>query len=552
MVKYKNIISVFIIIIFTQFSYGQKVTSDKLFESYQNAETKESKIKYVVAFLKQSKKEKNNQKILAGYYILSNLFDNDKKLSYLDSIINITKFNPTKHQPSIAYNAKAIYLQKKGEYEKAIDNYILSNKFATSTNSEDLHFLNNFNLGTIKRIIGEYHESLKLFRKCFIFTKKSSNSGYDSNHLKTIISLSNVHYELKNIDSATYYNKLGISIANKYKKLSKYHHLGLSQGIIHFINDEEKIALDSINKHKNYFIIKNDSANLSYAYFYLAKIYANKGLTKKAVNHHKKIDSLLSFKKDLTPKFRDSYIFLINHYKKENDLKNQLLYIKRLMEFDSILNSKTNYLNKVIFKEYDIPKLKLEKENIKKEMAQKSVSFKKTIYVISFLLLLAIIFLIYQYQKRKIYKERFYKIIEEKKTDELVITNDVNTQLDIPSDVIENILHKLIVFEKEKLFLRKNITLNSLAKELNTNTAYLSKVINHYKKEKFSTYLNNLKIEHIVDEIKKNPILKKFTIKAIAEEAYFNNPDSFSKAFYKLKGIKPSYFFKEFNDLDKK
>ncbi len=36
---------------------------------------------------------------------------------------------------------------------------------------------------------------------------------------------------------------------------------------------------------------------------------------------------------------------------------------------------------------------------------------------------------------------------------------------------------------------------------------------------------------------------------AIAEEAGFNTAESFSKAFFKKTGIKPSYFIKELTEL---
>ena len=555
MVRFKNVFIICAAVFFTQQLFSQQLSTGELFELYEKADGKEKRIEFAKAFLKQSKKENNKKRIVTGYYLLAYENKNELRLSYLDSIIELTKNKPIGHHPAIAFNEKAKHLQKNGQFKKAIDNYILSNKFASFSNDKYLSFNNSFNIATIKRFIGEYQESINLFRKCLSFiAKEINNPQFHNSYLKTITSLSNGYYELKKIDSAAYYNNLGVHKSIEYGNKEVFHHLCLNQGIVEFLKGNDEAALDSINKHKLYFFKKNDSVNLSYIYFYLAKINSNKGLTKKAVSNYKKIDSLLSFKEDLTPKFRSSYIFLINYFKKERDLKKQLFYVNKLVFFDSIINSKTNYLSKTIFKEYDIPNLKLEKEKIKKELDQKSISFRNQIFFILFLLLLTIIFLIYQYQKRKIYKQNFLNIINEvnkKEVQPQIVKYNKNEELDIPQDIIKTILRKLEVFEKEKKYLRKNLTLNTLAKELDTNTAYLSKIINHYKKEKFSTYLNNLKIEHIILEIKTNPILRKFTIKAIADEAYFNNPDSFSKAFYKLKGIKPSYFFKEINNLDK-
>jgi AraC-like DNA-binding protein len=116
--------------------------------------------------------------------------------------------------------------------------------------------------------------------------------------------------------------------------------------------------------------------------------------------------------------------------------------------------------------------------------------------------------------------------------------------LNIPKEIINSVLVGLALFEKEHQYISKDITLNLLAKNLDTNTNYLSKIINHYKDTSFSNYLNNLRINNIVNQLKKNTTIRKFTIKAIAQEAGFNNSDSFSKVFFKVKGVKPSVYIK--------
>ena len=39
--------------------------------------------------------------------------------------------------------------------------------------------------------------------------------------------------------------------------------------------------------------------------------------------------------------------------------------------------------------------------------------------------------------------------------------------------------------------------------------------------------------------------MRKYTIKAIAAECGYKNAESFSKAFYKINGIYPSYYIKK-------
>ena len=166
-------------------------------------------------------------------------------------------------------------------------------------------------------------------------------------------------------------------------------------------------------------------------------------------------------------------------------------------------------------------------------------------------MLSAIFFGLYNFKKRKTYKKRFQEILRETKKDELRTNKkekkEEEKELALPQKTIDEILQKLKSFEEEKGYLKQDITLNSLAKSLETNTSYLSKVINYYKKLSFSNYLNTIRIEYVIEELKNNKIYRRYTVKALAHEVGFKNAESFSKAFYNLKGIKPSYFIKELN-----
>jgi len=69
---------------------------------------------------------------------------------------------------------------------------------------------------------------------------------------------------------------------------------------------------------------------------------------------------------------------------------------------------------------------------------------------------------------------------------------------------------------------------------------YLFKVINLNKDKNFTTYIHDLRIEYMFQELKDNEKLRKYTIRAIAVECGFTNAESFSKAFYKKYEIYPS------------
>jgi AraC-like DNA-binding protein len=109
----------------------------------------------------------------------------------------------------------------------------------------------------------------------------------------------------------------------------------------------------------------------------------------------------------------------------------------------------------------------------------------------------------------------------------------------------KQILKALEKYEKTQDFLALGITLNNLAPKLNTNSKYLSKIINTHKKKSFTQYINDLRIEYLLKKLDDDPIYTKYKITAIAKEIGFNTPKAFSKAFFKKTGITPSEYIKK-------
>ena len=115
----------------------------------------------------------------------------------------------------------------------------------------------------------------------------------------------------------------------------------------------------------------------------------------------------------------------------------------------------------------------------------------------------------------------------------------------MPKEIVDGILVKLQKFEDTHRFTKKNYTQTKLAKELDTNSTYLSKIINMTKGMNFANYMNELRIDYAIMRLKEDKVFRSYTIKAIAMDVGFNNAQSFSIAFHKKTGINPSYFLKQ-------
>lgn len=117
--------------------------------------------------------------------------------------------------------------------------------------------------------------------------------------------------------------------------------------------------------------------------------------------------------------------------------------------------------------------------------------------------------------------------------------------LGIDKETIESILENLTKWENELGYLDREIDQNVLAKALDTNSTYLSRVINAHKKQNFPQYLNDLRATYAVNHLKENPaIARSKSLIQLAEQFGFNSTDSFIRAFKSKVGITPSAFLR--------
>ncbi|OMP13926.1 hypothetical protein COLO4_00608, partial [Corchorus olitorius] len=118
----------------------------------------------------------------------------------------------------------------------------------------------------------------------------------------------------------------------------------------------------------------------------------------------------------------------------------------------------------------------------------------------------------------------------------------------ISADTVARILKKLATFEKSEKYLKKDLTISSLAGQLNTNTKYLSEVIKNNTSQNFNHYINNLRINYIVHKLYNEPKYREYKISYLAEECGFASSQVFVIAFKKINGLTPSYFIQSLKE----
>ena len=127
----------------------------------------------------------------------------------------------------------------------------------------------------------------------------------------------------------------------------------------------------------------------------------------------------------------------------------------------------------------------------------------------------------------------------------LTKTNDNKKQavdMVIPKKTEQEILQKLAEFEASNDFLDKDISMSVLIGRLNTNTKYLRQVLKKHKEKDYNNYINELRINYILDKLQTNPEYLNYKISYLADESGFSSHSKFSSDFKSIVGLSPTEF----------
>jgi len=185
--------------------------------------------------------------------------------------------------------------------------------------------------------------------------------------------------------------------------------------------------------------------------------------------------------------------------------------------------------------------------------------FVVTIFVI---IIVAVVIINLYFQKQKAFEALVRKNLENIENENIakeIPENELapETELQKPKQFIPDELAQRLIqdlrkmIESEKAWLSPDLNMNDVARRLNTNTAYLSKIINEHLDNNFTTYINEFRVK----EARRMLANKKFahlTIEGISKMVGFNSKSAFNVAFRRFTGLTPSMFQQQVNRLKDK
>lgn len=184
---------------------------------------------------------------------------------------------------------------------------------------------------------------------------------------------------------------------------------------------------------------------------------------------------------------------------------------------------------------------------------KKDYYFRILYFILGFFLLILLVcgfYLLSVIQRKK----NLYEIINYIKiTRSNLVSNFSEKKQEPKKNVIlketeEHILNKLKKFENSKRFINKDISLAVLAGQLDSNTKYLSEIINSHYQVNFNTYINKLRINYIIEKLKNDPNFINYKISYLADNCGFSSHSSFATVFKSITGISPVKFIELLND----
>lgn len=512
---------------------------DKIYK-YKNDSTKASP--YLYSYLFKAKKEGNWKEVVYGYQNILHQSPVELRLQYADSMIYFAKKSSDQALIGSSFLSKGIVYYSQKKYNEAYNNYIKANEYISKSDDKYLIYKVKYNIAQIKYYLEFYDEAISLLKECIDYFKKHEPRPY----LNSLHSLGVCYNRLGDYDHCSNTNLLGIEECDKLKipemKLFFEHSEGINQYFKNNFNTAIGTLQDVLPRLNN----STEFANESIANFYIGKSYWKLNKPSKAIPYFEKVNQIFNEKAYIRHDLKEVFELLIKYYKKNPDLKSQLYYIDQLLQADSLLTDTNKYLIGKVHKEYDTKEIVIDRAKIRQQLIYERYYDVMFIGIILIMFLIIIYFTYKHFKNKKLNKLKFEELlkkIEEKKVPKPKL--DQSDLLDVTPLAVETILKQLEKFEKGKKYLDKNLTLATLTVAFNSNSKYLSKVIFHHKDKGFVDYINDLKIDYLIELLKNSSTYRNHKISSLADEAGFTTTPRFTNAFLSRTGISVSYFIKQ-------
>ena len=421
-----------------------------------------------------------------------------EKIGYIKGILLATN-NIGAVYNELSKNEKAL------EYYTKNYNYIINNKLDTISSYSYYFAICLNNLGQIYSEMGDFQKSLEYLNQSLDINRKSNNNFLI---IHTLVNIGVNYIEIEDFS------------------LAEEHLLEAMQ-----MCKTHKMTNELIGTYLNLGMLYTKTENFKAAQSYLEEgISASKEILS---------GKLLSY----------GYLYYSEYYEKINVLDSALSYYKKYKTIeDSLFNENMNQKVAELQVRFETEKQITEIEIQKKTILRKNITIS-ILVLTSFIICLLLVVLWKQFRDKKI---AYDKIVqqnleqlrlekEQPATEELLNEKELTETTESDKAMEMKYLQFLEQFKTQQLFLKPQLTIETLAKQYDTNRTYLSQLIHKYSNLNFNQFLNKYRIEYARNMLS-SPQYNHLSIEGIAQSSGFNSKTTFNNAFKYFIGITPSYF----------
>lgn len=446
-----------------------------------------------------------------------------------------------------AYNLKGGICNKINNLEVTLQCYIEEEKLISHKKNSLRNLMVKANIGIVKVELERYKSAFEVLNEVEEAIKKelveSNNKQLQDLYVRVLVSKGICLEELGKLEEGLSNNKKGIALCKTPSLLSTKANFYINTGHIYFKKKEYYKAVGYLEEGKKILmeLPSENLPNILLCDYFIAECFFEL----------KKYDDALLI---LTSNFKKIKNQKIERVKKLDKMYQLAIQIADLQQNQNLsLTLHTNYnvlLSKInedqvksrdILYDRDISKLKADNELLVNQNYRGKIN---TTIVLVFSLLVLVIALLMMRKKSNEKREQFKvaaSFFQEKI--EIPETKPVVTS-SIKEDKVKTIIKKLQKLESTSFFFSKDCNLYTTAKKIHTNTSYLSKTLNTYKKQSFNQYLNEVRINKVILQLKDDLKFRSYTIEAIAQEMGYKSSNTFVKAFKEKTKLNPSCYIK--------
>ena len=568
-----NLSLLWIIFLLPFCSFGQEMSDSykSLWEVIKNdTVSNEKKVQYLDVYYQKARTE-NNQ--LEQYRAL------EKKsfiIPYANAALLLHQMHPLVQKmdnDSIKgdfLNRSTVFYYDYRDFKNALDYAIESEAFNEEIN-------NLYNLNAVRIDIGNIYHHTRHYTKAITYFTQAKNyykTKKDYNHLRgyinTLYNLGGTYWQLKDIDklaTTIKESQQAVGLLKPKDKQLEIAYLEYINGGLAFLQKDYARAHNFFKKALPTIQQNGDFTNEHVIYLYLGKIAWQQNQRAEAMVYFTKIDTLFKEKKFLNYELRETYDYLIAYYNETNQPQLQLNATNSLMALNQQFEKEQQSITSILHQD-------LESKKITSQWQKLVSKYNLWISVIGGAFLIIAAYLFWKKSKNNISEviektevtkiankeiankeifeiEKTLETVEVGETERVVESEKPETQQQAKSTTVlsttdQRLLDGLNVFEQEKGFLG-SVNLDDLAKQLNTTRSTLSPFLNEYKSG-FSTYINSLRIQQAVTDLKTDKELRKKTIKELAAIYGDLHPKTFASLFKVITSEAPTLFIE---NLDK-